>query len=1196
MVLPPDANVAIGIAARGPYDFSRFEELHLWVKSDSALLLQPFTQSSGWLFRDGGDRDIMVAAGARPTPLRIRRESMVDPSMVETFGVQVRPANRAHAAQLEIVAVTVIARPLPDPSTPLAFTDINTPSSGVRYHVYTSTFTLSRTYDNPYDPGEIDVQARFLLPSGKEVVLPAFWFQDYQVVAGTERYEQYAPAGAPHWRVRFLASEEGAHTFRLIARDKNGSMEEAGPFSFVVAPGTAPGAVRRHIENPLHLQYAGGGLYLPRGHNLGFEDGNPDLNGTAYYRRLLSSFSAGGENWTRLWMTDFSRTALEWGRAHFSGFYQGVGTYSQRAAWRVDQFLSIAEENGVQVQLVLNDHGQFSTYANARWNMGNPYASIEGGPVPQSNPELFFSDGAARDLFRRRLRYIIARWCAQPNLLAWELWNEVQFAGTPSQNFRNDAATRASIVDWHREMSELLKAQDPFGHLVTTSSDDPGSTGFGAIWQLPGIDMVQSHHYSQPPDLRDARIRDYAAAAQQAYGKPVLIAETGVSADSMRECNFDPESFLTNAQVPASERTAANRDHLRTGTVLRNAIWSAALSQSGAMNWWWGCYMAEDPRRNRRAPDFPLNTRLFPALFSFWGGEDVAAGALANAALRAQGQIRAYGLQESSRAFLWIRDALDAYGTGWGPASVEKRSTENASVELSGLSPGQHLVSFHSSGNGDLLSEAEVNAPDGRLSLALPPFQGDLAVKISSGSERGWGLVPRSARIWIADGESKTVRVNYAVLRQASIGTSVLAGAVLSLSSGETLTSELAVPAAAPTRTLWTPAEINAPSQIGLALANVAAMQSASVLLQLYDSEGRPLASRSVALAAGRQTARFLSEWFSEDEGKGAGEKIAPPFRGTLQVSSDVPLAMLPLRGTLNARGEFIITSLPSHTEEKPAVFEPAILPQVTDGADYQTEWLLLNPYDRPLTGKLRFLTAAGAPWPLQISASSTTELDYQIPSHGMSRWITQGSRPDIQVGYARVEPSDGSPLPAGSAVIRYSPAGLRSETGVPLIIPSLTTDSYWEAAENLNTGIAVVNAADRPQQIRFELFLRDGSEQVRTAVLDIPAGAQISRHITELFSDLPPSARGYLRFTSTARCAVLPLRVRTTPRGETLISSLLLGRATGARDRIFPQFVTGAGFQTQFILANPGPLASEGRLIFRDNSGNPLRLLFRAR
>src|SRR2546428_13153353 len=35
VVVPLDSDVAIGIAAaRGPYDFSRLEEIHLWVKAD----------------------------------------------------------------------------------------------------------------------------------------------------------------------------------------------------------------------------------------------------------------------------------------------------------------------------------------------------------------------------------------------------------------------------------------------------------------------------------------------------------------------------------------------------------------------------------------------------------------------------------------------------------------------------------------------------------------------------------------------------------------------------------------------------------------------------------------------------------------------------------------------------------------------------------------------------------------------------------------------------------------------------------------------------------------------------------------------------------------------------------------------------------------------------------------------------------
>jgi len=815
--LSDHSDAAVGIAvAQGHYDLSRYEEIHIWLQADSAVRIQPFSQTSGFVFRDGGDPDTAVPGDGRMVRLRIGSESMADPSMVESIGIQVRPG-APRGANLRLLAVTAVRRKLAAVSPVLAVSDINVPASATRYAVYTIDFNLSRTYDNPYDPAQIDVQARFFTPSGKEIAIPAFWFQDYKVAPGTENYEQYVPVGSGHWRIRFLPAEQGQHSIRLNAQDRDGNIDDAGPFTFSVSAAQSPGPIQRHPTNPILLQYANGAPYVPLGHNLGFEDGNPALNGTAYYRSLLPVFASSGENWTRLWMTDFSRTALEWTSAHWSGFYQGVGIYSQRAAWRVDQFFEIALVNGVQIQLVTNDHGQFSNWTDQRWNAdssgnsGNPYNSAYGGPVPQANPEQFFSNSAARDLIRRRLRYLIARWSAYPNLLAWELFNEVQWAGSQARNFYNDNSTRADIIAWHKETADFLKAQDPFKHLVTTSSDDGyASSSWVPMWNLASIDLVQSHHYGQPPSSRDSKIRDYVVSAQQAYGKPVIIGEMGVKAASQPESDFDPEAFLTNSSVPAQERTPANRDHLKAGTTMRNGLWSAALSQSGAMNWWWGSYIADDSRRHRQAPDFPLNANLFPPLVSFLGGEDFAAATLSNASLRTAGQILAYGLQNSSQGFVWLRDTRNAYGSGFGPATVEGRNTDNASVTLSGLDSGSYVLSLYSSyGNGDLISQSEVSADGGALNVSLPSFQGDIAFKVGRGTVSTWGAVPRSAKVWISGDDSGDVRVLYAYLRSVPGFSDAVGGAVLTLSDGQVPTSELTVPALGSSKSYWTVAESN---------------------------------------------------------------------------------------------------------------------------------------------------------------------------------------------------------------------------------------------------------------------------------------------------------------------------------------------------------------------------------------------------
>jgi hypothetical protein len=1062
---------------------------------------------------------------------------------------------------------------------------IEAPSHVSRYSIYTARFYLDRDYDNPYDPAEIDVQAEFQLPSGRKLSIPAFWFQDYTVAPGSERYEQYIPSGSARWRVRFLPLEEGIHQLRIRSLDKFGNDGEAGPLTFDVRSSRARGPVGIHPLNPLHLQYANGAVYLPRGHNLGFEDGNPDLNGTAYYSRLLSAFAASGENWARFWMTDFSRTSLEWSKNHVSGFYSGLGFYSQRAAWRVDEFLRIAERNGVYVQLVLIDHGQFSNYANARWDSGNPYSSTEGGPVPQANPDLFFADSTACAFFQRRLRYTIARWAAFQNLLAWELWNEVQWAGTSSKNFINDEITRAAIVEWHRQMSGFLKAQDPFGHLVTTSSDDPGVGGFDAIWGLPSLDLVQSHHYFQPPSVRDVKIREFVTAAQQAYGKPVIVGEMGVTPGSEVECNFDPETFLSDTAIPLSERTPANRDHLRAGTMLRNGIWAASLCQSGGMNWWWGCYICDDARRKRGAPDFPLNSRLFPALTSFWGGEDPAAQSLQVAPIDTQGSILAHGLRGPAGIFLWVRDVREAYGSGFGPALAENRKTEGVVLTLTGLDAGDRVVSLlETCKNGDTLLEFLSTPVGGRLSLSLPPFLGDIALKIGGGDTRGWGLVPRAVRVWIAEGNAPITEAGYVCLQPVAGSGRLLAGAVLTLTSGGNATSDLTVPAVRPTRSLWTVAEIEAPSNVKLSLAN-AGSNPANVRLATFDAAGAASASGSLTLASGEHVARFLAEFFLDHP---------RPFRGTLLVTSDVPVGMLSLRETVSSQGEVVLTTLPAQPDEDADITDSAILPQMADGGGYQTEWLLVNSSERSMTGLLRFLRSDGSPWMLNVDGNTLSELEYTIQPYGLGRWITSGGGTDVEAGYCVLTSPVGKASPTASAVIRCLRHQFQSETGIPFVRSSQAGETYWETGTAVNTGVAFINLSERPQRIRLELFMRIEGESKLETTLELAAGWQIAKQLTDLFPQLPPTSRGFLRFSSDDKVAFIALRIRNTPRGDVLTSSLLLGKLSDEGVRIFPQVATGGGYSTQFILLNPGMITTEGRIFFRDSSPNPWRIILR--
>src|SRR5690606_5542627 len=157
---------------------------------------------------------------------------------------------------------------------------------------------------------------------------------------------------------------------------------------------------------------------------------------------------------------------LEWSSGQWSGWYSGLGKYSQRAAGLLDSVLNESERQGIYMQLVLHHHGQVSTGTNAEWNSngsdnpGNPYNAANGGPCATAAD--FFTNANAKAYQKKMYRYIVARWGYSTNVLSWELFNEVQFTN----------GTDAGIDSWHDEMSQYIKALDVHKHIITTSAEE----------------------------------------------------------------------------------------------------------------------------------------------------------------------------------------------------------------------------------------------------------------------------------------------------------------------------------------------------------------------------------------------------------------------------------------------------------------------------------------------------------------------------------------------------------------------------------------------------------------------------------------------------------------------------------------------------------------------------------------------------
>lgn len=533
--------------------------------------------------------------------------------------------------------------------------------------------TTALTVANPYDPTQIDLRVHVTAPDGQIRTVPAFWMQDFD--PATQQ-----PTGAPGWRVRFTPHLPGEW---FAQAEWVGQNQRSAQISFPVAPSTNPGFVRIHPANSRYFAFDDGSLYFPVGLNIGWA--GQDVLGD--YTRWFDHLSANGGNVARIWMASWA-FGIEWNDT-------GLGDYTNRMkqAWLLDQVFQLAEERGIYLMLTLVNHGAFSTSVNPEW-VDNPYNVANGGPL--TNPIAFVTDPTAKEFFKRRLRYIAARWAYSPNLFAWEWWNEVNWTGIGDQD----------LGPWIQEMTPALQEFDPYDHLITHSNANGTLT---QIWALPEIDFSQQHDYTGG-DLNQTLTQDLARIHKIAPEKPVLMGELGYSAGAQE---------------------ALDAMHLHVG------LWAAPFVgyAGGSMYWWWDNFV--DPQNQ-----WPQ----YNSLAQFFQGEELAATTVTTATVTPTGA-QALVLQSAARALLWLRS--DSYSVPAVQGAYDKavrdalkakqKLTEwvyepplltDLTVTVVGLADGAYTMQWYAPQTAEWLPEEIVQVQDGRALLHAPAFATDLAAKI----------------------------------------------------------------------------------------------------------------------------------------------------------------------------------------------------------------------------------------------------------------------------------------------------------------------------------------------------------------------------------------------------------------------------------------------------------------------------------
>lgn len=393
---------------------------------------------------------------------------------------------------------------------------------------------------NPFDPAQASLRIEFKAPSGNAKTVDCFWYQQFTNKLANGR-ETLTSLGTPHWRARLRPLEAGKYALTLNGTVGGNPLEASTNFTAKANP-EAELEIPKIAKNNRYFEVGTNTLVL-NGANVCWPGGR----GLFDYIDWFPAMKRAGENFARIWMCPWA-FGIETDA-------NSLNSYRLDRAWQLDELFKLAQENGIYLMLCLDYHGMFQTEpdtwgANNNWKI-NPYNQVNGGPC--ANPNDFFKNAQAAEIYQKRLRYLVARYGANQNLLAWEFLNEID-------NVYN-LLNAADVAAWHGTMGTWLHANDPWKHLVTTSLT--GLSNRPEIWNLPQMDFSMFHSYNLAAPA--SKLPGILEGMWSAYKKPVMLGEYGIDFRGWNRAD-DPE--------------------LRG---FRQGVWAGLLggSTGTGMSWWW---------------------------------------------------------------------------------------------------------------------------------------------------------------------------------------------------------------------------------------------------------------------------------------------------------------------------------------------------------------------------------------------------------------------------------------------------------------------------------------------------------------------------------------------------------------------------------------------------------------------------------
>lgn len=354
---------------------------------------------------------------------------------------------------------------------------------------------LTGIWNNPYLQEEIALDMILFAPNGEKLNLPCY-------------YTSGKSGEGSSWAARFTPQQAGKYQYQLHLSENGKTKSTSEKYDFTAAPTQLKGFL--HPKSNWVLQFDNGEPFRGIAENLCWESrANDDSRffkelhekEKYNYDYLIPLLAKNGGNFCRVWMCSWNFPIDRKDNFNNNRYSASDEYFNPSAVEKLDQFVDLCKREDIYVMLCMGQ-GDVSADRN------------------------FFTSDEAKEKYKNRLRYIVARWGYSPNIAMWEFFNEID-----NIQFRraDHPIPSADIVAWHTEMAAYLKSIDPYKHIRTTSISHRDLEGLNSI---ADIDINQKHIYNKTSVI-PREIEKY----ENQFGKPYVIGEFGYEWDWSK--NFD---------------------------------------------------------------------------------------------------------------------------------------------------------------------------------------------------------------------------------------------------------------------------------------------------------------------------------------------------------------------------------------------------------------------------------------------------------------------------------------------------------------------------------------------------------------------------------------------------------------------------------------------------------------------------------